>query len=200
MPAADVAGRLVRGNVVAVGLPPVRAHALREPHGHHHFGIAPAGFGQALTRNGKLDGRLGRLARHDFGQDGQANQQDGTAQGRDAENPVEGEDDGQVERHPGQVEQGRRDPCWKGRSARYRGRAAAAGCRRVRPCAPAGEPWCRRHAGSGSRRAWHRRGSKADCGSDQSRPAPRTARPPESTVRSGSECCGSAARDRRLPA
>ena len=104
-PAGDVAGALIAGQIVFVGLAP----ALGQPSGHahrdQHFGVAPAGGGQIVAPRGQRHGLAGRRARHEFGDQRQRHQNDGADQRGHAEQPVERKADRQIERQPGQIEE-----------------------------------------------------------------------------------------------
>ena len=103
--ARHVAGALIAGQIALVGFGP----ALGQPSGHahrdQHFGVAPAGRRQIVAARRQRHGILGRLARHQFGDHGQDHQNDGADQRGQAQQPVERETNGEVERQPGQIEE-----------------------------------------------------------------------------------------------
>ena len=114
--AADVARPLLRLHVAAVCLAPLVSHAAREAHRHDHLGVLPAGFREAVAGTGKARRLHGRLARVDIGEDGEDDQHDCADQRSGAQQRVECKQDEQIERKPGQVEQGSRRAARKKRA------------------------------------------------------------------------------------
>ena len=104
-PARDVAGALVAVEIVLVGLAPAAGQAAGHPHCHQHLGVAPAGGGEIVAARGK-PGRLARRpARHVFGGQGEADEDDGADQRGKADHDMEGKADRQIKRQPGQIEE-----------------------------------------------------------------------------------------------
>ena len=69
------------------------------------FGIAPARFGEVVSRYAKADHLLAGVAGIDLGQYGQRAQNNGADQGRESDQSVERKADDEVKRNPGQIEQ-----------------------------------------------------------------------------------------------
>ena len=82
-----------------------RGQASGHSHRHQHFRIAPAGRGQVVAARRQAHGLTRRRARHEFGHDGEGDQNDGTDQRGQADHDMEGETDRQIERQPRQVEE-----------------------------------------------------------------------------------------------
>ena len=104
----DVAGALIACQIILVGVAPAAGQAPGHSHRHHHLGVAPAGGGEIVAPRGE-PGRLARgPARHVFGHEGKADQDDGADQRGQADQDVEGKTDRQIERQPGQIEESAR--------------------------------------------------------------------------------------------
>ena len=103
--AGDVAGALVARQIFFVGLAPAFGQSAGHAHRDQHFGVAPAGGGQIVAARREAHGLARRLARHEFGDDGERDQDDGADQRGHADQGVEGEADRQIERQPRQVEE-----------------------------------------------------------------------------------------------
>ena len=101
----DVAGALIAGEIFLVGLAPALGQAPGHPHRDQHFGVAPAGGGQIVAARRQTHGLPRRRARHEFGDDGEGDQDDGADQRGQADHDMEGEADRQIERQPRQVEE-----------------------------------------------------------------------------------------------
>ena len=101
----DVAGALIACQVDFVGLAPAPGQASGHAHRDQHFGVAPAGGGQIVAPRRQRHRIAGRLARQEFGDQGQRHQDDGADQGGDADQPVERETDREIERQPRQIEE-----------------------------------------------------------------------------------------------
>ena len=130
-PGRDVGGALLGGHVVLIAVAPQGAQPARHAHRMDGFGVAPVRLGQAVATAG-MKRRLGRwFARHDLGEQ-RDRDEDQSAGGRhDADQRMEQVADGEIERHPGQVEQRRRA---HRRQERAHLVEVAQGCR---PCEPA---------------------------------------------------------------
>ena len=103
--AANVACALIRRQELFVERTPARRNARPHAHGTQRLGIAPRGFRQRLPLSRQLGDGLLRPARHQLGQDGEADDHKRAAERGDAEPEMEQETDEDVERHPRQIEQ-----------------------------------------------------------------------------------------------
>ena len=103
--AGDVAGALIARQIGFVGLAPALGQASGHAHRDQHFGVAPAGGGQIVAPRRQRHRLAGRRARHELGDQRQRHQNDGADQRGDAEQPVEGKADRQIERQPRQIEE-----------------------------------------------------------------------------------------------
>ena len=103
--AGDVAGALIARQIFFVGLAPALGQSARHAHRDQHLGVAPAGGGQIVATRREPHGLARRLARHEFGDDGERDQDDRADQRGQADHGMEGEADRQIERQPRQVEE-----------------------------------------------------------------------------------------------
>ena len=103
--AGDVAGALIAGQIILVGLGPAPSQAAGHPHCDQNLGVAAAGGGEIVAPRSQAHGFARRLAGQGFGQDGEEDQNDRPDQGGQADHDVEGETDRQIERQPRQIEQ-----------------------------------------------------------------------------------------------
>ena len=74
--ARDIAGALIAGQIILVGHAPAPGQASRHSHRDQHFGVAPAGGGEIVAARRQAHGLARGLARHEFGHDGQGDQDD----------------------------------------------------------------------------------------------------------------------------
>ena len=103
--AGDVAGALVAFEIFFVGLAPAPVQPPRHSHRDQHFGVAPARGGEIVAARREPHRLACRLARHEFGDQGQRHQDDRADQRGHADQPMERETDRQIERQPRQVEE-----------------------------------------------------------------------------------------------
>ena len=106
--AGDVAGAAARQNVTAIKAAPALRDAADHAHGRDRFGVAAARLHQRVARHGKLRGAAGRPPGQHFGHDGERDQDDRAGERGEADIGMEQETNGEVDRHPGQIEQGDR--------------------------------------------------------------------------------------------
>jgi hypothetical protein len=102
--ADDVAGVAARCDIVTVKVAPAPGDAARHAHRRDRLGVAPARFQKRIARYGKLRGVAGRLARLHLGHDSERDQDDGTGERGQADIRMEQKANGEVDRHPRQVE------------------------------------------------------------------------------------------------
>ncbi len=103
--AGDVAGALIAREIILVGFAPAPGQASGHAHRDQHFRVSPAGGGQIVSPRRQSHGLTCRRARHVFGDDGKADQDDRPDQRGKADHDMEGETDRQIERQPRQIEQ-----------------------------------------------------------------------------------------------
>ena len=104
--AADVAGAPARLHVIAVEVVPAFGDAADHAHRRDRLGIAPARFQKRVARHGELGGAAGRTPGLYLGHHGQRDEDDGAEQRGEADIGVEQETDGEIDRHPRQIEEG----------------------------------------------------------------------------------------------
>jgi hypothetical protein len=106
--AADVAGAPLVAQKLAVCVAPALRHAGNHAHGGERLGVATAGFGEAVARDGRFGCRLARRAHERLGQQRKRNEHDRPGECGKADERMEGKADCQIKRYPGQIEQGDR--------------------------------------------------------------------------------------------
>ena len=78
---------------------------MSHPHGCNHLGVAAACISEIGACKGRLACGLQAAAREELIEQRDANQDDGPAERGNAQSSVEGENDNQIDRDPGKVEQ-----------------------------------------------------------------------------------------------
>ncbi len=101
----DVAGALIARKIVLVGLAPALGQAPGHSHRDQHLGVAPAAGGQIVAARRQAHRLPRRRARHELGDEGEGDQDDGADQRRQADQDVERETDRQIERQPRQIKE-----------------------------------------------------------------------------------------------
>jgi len=79
-----------------------------EAHGLEHFRVACVAVRDCIAGNCRLPGGNAETLRHDFADDGQNRQHERTRERLRAQHRMQEVDEHQIDRHPRQVEQGRR--------------------------------------------------------------------------------------------
>ena len=108
---SDASLWLLRCSVV--GFAPAAAELLRHAHGADDFGIAAAGFYQGVARGLMRGGSLDWPAREDLGTKRNDGEDNTANNGADANQPMEHEADGEIERRPRKIGQCRRSAARK---------------------------------------------------------------------------------------
>ncbi len=103
--AADIAGAAARGDVTAIEIAPAPGNAADHAHGRDRLGIAPARFQERVARRGELRGAARRVPRLQLGHNGERAEDDRAAERGEADVEVEQKADGEIDRHPRQIEE-----------------------------------------------------------------------------------------------
>ena len=94
------------GPVVVIGQRPAGGEALLHAHGREHLGVAAAGLGEPVSAHAVAGGGLGRPLASGIGEEGERAEHGKAEEGRNADERMEQEADREIDRHPGQVEEG----------------------------------------------------------------------------------------------
>ncbi len=106
--AGDVGDALLGGEIAPVVIVPQLVEAAAHAHGLHDLGIAAARFGEPHATVGDGSGVARRLPGQELGGHGDGDQDQAAHRRRPADQRMEHEADAEIERHPRQVEEGRR--------------------------------------------------------------------------------------------
>ncbi len=98
----------MRIEIFVVAGSPARRQTPGHPHGLQHFGIAAAGLGKRQPYGAVAGGLPGRNPRKHLGQQRERDENDGASERGEPDPEVKDEAEAEIERHPGQIEQGGR--------------------------------------------------------------------------------------------
>ena len=102
----EIARLLLTPHILPIGLAPARGDMAGHSHGNQCLSVAPARFREAIACDSSLRCRPCGRAHEDLGQQGQHNENDRSGQRCETDERMEGEANREIQRDPGQVEQG----------------------------------------------------------------------------------------------